>query len=291
MAFISRPRPAWHRSAREATTQRQRGLLTGTKRGERCHHHFRCWFRESCRGQHSAAEIEHFKQFETQAVQLDLPYCRAGVCHHEGCTHSPQQTQPSMQSVQAADNETFHDALLIPHTRRRHRRLRRHQRIRAREKSKASGCIPTFRRARGRLSPTQNAASQTQLTDETVQRNTHNGTAGETGEGEAESVTLLLQQTHIQNLQDVLAVQRQLNAEQETELNSFHQEKYLKEHRQKTTASDKQWMHIPANQISGLCSMLSEHAAIYPVSSAEDAAKFNKEAPIRICIPTYWLQG
>ena len=156
MVFISRPRPAWHRSAREATTQRQRSLLTGTKRGQRCHHHFRCWFRESCRGQHSAAEIEHFKQFETQAVQLDLPYCRAGVCHHEGCTHPPQQTQPSMQSVQAADNETFHDALLIPHTRRRH------------------------------------------------------------------------------------------------------------------------W---------------SEHAAIYPISSAKDAAKFNKEAPIRICIPTYWLQG
>ena len=50
-------------------------------------------------GQHSAAEIEHFKQFETQTVQLDLPYCRAGVCHHEGCTHSPQQTQPSTQSV------------------------------------------------------------------------------------------------------------------------------------------------------------------------------------------------
>ena len=206
----------------------------------------------------------------------------------------PQQAQHStqlLQTMKAADNETFHDALLIPYTRRRHRRLRKHQRIRARERSKASGCSRTFQRARRRLSPTQNVASQTQLTDEAVQRNTHNGTAGETEEGEAESVTLLLQQTHIQNLQDVLAVQRQLNAEQETELNSFHQEKYLKEHRQKTTASDKQWMHIPANQISGLCSMLSEHAAIYPVSSAEDAAKFNKEAPIRICIPTYWLQG
>ena len=124
-----------------------------------------------------------------------------------------------------------------------------------------------------------------------TQHDTKIGTAGETEESDAISVTPLQEcQQHIQNLQDALAQERQLSASQETELNMFHQKKYLKDHRQNTTPSDSQWMSIPANQISGLSSMLSEKATDFQVNSAADAAKYSQEAPIRIRIPKYWLQ-
>ena len=138
MVFVSRPRPAWHRTARGAGTQQQHSPKVATKQGQRCHHHYQCWFRRSCRGNHGAAEIGHFKKWILRLTeQLDLPYCKAGVCAHEGCTHSPLRIAPTkvQPSDTGLDDDTFHDALLIPHTRRRHRRLRKHKRIRLREKA------------------------------------------------------------------------------------------------------------------------------------------------------------
>ena len=151
-------------------------------------------------------------------MQLDLPYGRAGVCHHECCTHSPQQVEQSTECAQAAENDTFHDAPLIPHTRRKHRRLRKHQRIRARKRDNASERErETFRRATRRLGPTQNASVQTQSTGEITQCNTNDSIAGKTEEGEAESVIPLQEcQQHVRNLQHALTQQRQLCAKQES---------------------------------------------------------------------------
>ena len=147
MVYVVLPRPALHRTRRQqvyTTGANQCTRAVGTKRGDRCHHQFRCWFRNQCRGTHDDLEKAYFDRCNREALDLSVPVLHVPECEHE------------------LDEDIFHDAMLIPHTRRRHRRVRKGQRGRLRRKNRAE--FRAFRRAQRRVEsgPTRNVMVQTE---------------------------------------------------------------------------------------------------------------------------------
>ena len=131
--FSSRRRTVPHRTASPRDSVHGSTRTVGTKRGDVYQHHFRCWFRSQCRGCHTDKEEAHFAECDRQALILDV---QLEVVRAEQDTTTPHELT----------EDTFHDAPLIPPTRRKQRRLRKGQRARARRKDRAG--LRLFRRAK-----------------------------------------------------------------------------------------------------------------------------------------------
>ena len=151
MVFVSRTRPAAHRTTHSSSSHRHRtAQVEGTKRGEQCHHRFRCWFGLHCRGLHTEPEVAHFHK-------CDLEACQQLSLQQPASHQLPDTQQRSSAFTNASANQPATN--LAPQSRRRkHRRLRKKQRARQRKVDRVS--CRSFRKERRHLStrgPTQDA--------------------------------------------------------------------------------------------------------------------------------------
>jgi len=84
MVFVSHRRPS-HRTGTGHSSSHRHIPLVGTKRGEQCHHRFRCWFGLHCRGQHTDPEVAHFYKCDQEACQQ--------LSVHQPASHQPPANQ------------------------------------------------------------------------------------------------------------------------------------------------------------------------------------------------------
>ena len=290
MVFVSRPRAVGHRATARGSIRRCSAI--GTKRGEPCHHHFRCWFRNQCRGCHTAKEEAYFAECDQQAQDLDVQLV---------AVRESTERETSVIVPEVSELDIFYDVQPVASHRRMHRRLRKRQRTRLRKRSRTEArCFRTSGRhfRNGAVTLTQEAAVQTlQMDTDITEPNELQckfiyRSAGETEEGVVETGSSIwsVAPLRIKYLEERLASTLLDVEHYSSQLDVLRAEKFLREQGLKNTASGKTRISIPANQVASLSSWLVEHAKQYPVNSQSDANRLINEPSIRIHIPTHWLQ-
>ena len=157
MVFVSHTRPAPHmaRTTHSSSHKHSSAQVAGTKRGEQCHHRFRCWFGLHCRGLHTDPEVAHFHK-------CDLEACQQLSLQQPTDYQQPSNQQQSSASIDIPANQRLTEPTTQPR-RRKHRRLRKGQRAKQRQVDRVGG--RRYRKARRQLEkcgPTRDVAVQVQ---------------------------------------------------------------------------------------------------------------------------------